>query len=36
MTLINSEEFRALANTLGTVIFTMTILWILWFAFKMD
>jgi hypothetical protein len=36
MTLIDSGEFRALANTLGTILFTVTILWILWFAFKMD
>ncbi|MDJ0631620.1 MAG: delta-aminolevulinic acid dehydratase [Xenococcaceae cyanobacterium MO_188.B29] len=36
MTLINSEEFHAMVNALGTTIFALTMLWTFWFASRMD
>jgi hypothetical protein len=35
-TLINSQQFHALANTLGTIAFILAVLWAVWFASKMD
>ncbi|MDJ0651004.1 MAG: delta-aminolevulinic acid dehydratase [Xenococcaceae cyanobacterium MO_188.B19] len=36
MTLINTAEFHALANTIGTIVFLLTLIWAIWFASRMD
>ncbi|MDJ0744906.1 MAG: delta-aminolevulinic acid dehydratase [Xenococcaceae cyanobacterium MO_167.B27] len=36
MTLINTQQFHALANAIGTILFIFTVLWAFWFASRMD
>ncbi|MGF1540163.1 MAG: delta-aminolevulinic acid dehydratase [Pleurocapsa sp.] len=36
MTLIDTAEFHALANSIGTIMFIMAIIWAIWFASRMD
>lgn len=36
MTLINTAEFHALANTFGTIMFILTVIWAIWYASRMD
>ncbi|MDJ0648851.1 MAG: delta-aminolevulinic acid dehydratase [Xenococcaceae cyanobacterium MO_188.B19] len=36
MTLINTQQFHALANAIGTFLFILAFLWAIWFASRMD